>query len=63
MGKHEGRRPLGRPRHRTGDNSKIDLEIGWDSVDWTELAQDRDKRQGIMNAVTKVGGGNCVAAY
>jgi len=32
-------------------------------MDWTELAQDRDKRQGIMNAVTKVGGGNCVAAY
>jgi len=25
MGKHEGTRPLGRPRHRWEDNIKIDL--------------------------------------
>jgi hypothetical protein len=31
VGKPEGRRPLGRPRHRWVDNIKIDLrEIGWD---------------------------------
>jgi hypothetical protein len=43
-GKPEGRRPLGRPRHRGGvDNIKIDvLEIGWGGVDWIGLAQDRD---------------------
>jgi hypothetical protein len=32
--KPEGKRPLGRPRHRWVDNIKIDLrEIGWDGVD------------------------------
>ena len=30
MGKPEGKRPLGRPRHRWGDNIKMDLqEVGW----------------------------------
>jgi hypothetical protein len=32
--KLEGRRPLGRPRHRRVDNIKMDLrEIGWDGMD------------------------------
>jgi len=30
MGKPEGRRPLGRPRHRWEDNIKMDLQkVGW----------------------------------
>jgi hypothetical protein len=30
VGRPEGRRPLGRPRHRWEDNIKIDLqEVGW----------------------------------
>jgi hypothetical protein len=30
VGKPEGRRPLGRPRHRWEDNIKMDLwEVGW----------------------------------
>jgi hypothetical protein len=34
VGKPEGKRPLGRPRHRWVDNNKIDLRvIGWDDVD------------------------------
>jgi hypothetical protein len=33
-GKAEGKRSLGRPRHRWVDNIKIDLgEIGWDGMD------------------------------
>ena len=24
------------------DNSKLDLEIGWEGVDWIDLIQDRD---------------------
>jgi hypothetical protein len=33
--KREGKRPLGRPRHRWVDNIKIDLrEIGWDGMVW-----------------------------
>jgi hypothetical protein len=38
----EGRRPLGKPRHRWVDNIKTDLrEIGWDVMDWMDLAQER----------------------
>ena len=30
VGKPDGKRPLGRPRHRWGDNIKMDLqEVGW----------------------------------
>jgi hypothetical protein len=44
MGKPEGNRPLGRPRHMWVDNIKIDLrEIRWDGVDWIDLALDRDQ--------------------
>jgi hypothetical protein len=33
-GKSEGKRPLGRPRHRRVDNIKMNLrEIGWDGMD------------------------------
>jgi hypothetical protein len=39
VGKPEGKRLLGRPRCRLVDNIKIDLrEIGWDDIDWTDLA-------------------------
>jgi hypothetical protein len=38
--KSEGKRPLGRPRRRWGDGIRIDLrEIGWGSLEWTQLAQ------------------------
>jgi hypothetical protein len=44
MGKPEGKRPLGRPRHRWVDGIRMDLgEIGWGSVDWIHLAQHRDR--------------------
>jgi hypothetical protein len=43
MGKPEGKRPL-RPRRRWVDNIKMGFaEIGWDGVDWIELAQDSDQ--------------------
>jgi hypothetical protein len=52
MGKPEGKRPLGRPRHRCEDGIRMDLrEIGWGSVDWIQLAQDRDRFQALVNAV------------
>jgi hypothetical protein len=51
VGKPEGKRPLGRPRHRWVDSIKIDLlEIGWGGVDWIGLAQDRDKLRALVNA-------------
>jgi hypothetical protein len=44
VGKPEGKRPLGRPRSRWDDNIKKDLrEIGYESVDWMHLAQDKDQ--------------------
>jgi hypothetical protein len=43
VGKPEGKRPLGRPRRMWADNIKMDLrEIGWDGMDWIDLAQDRE---------------------
>jgi hypothetical protein len=47
VGKPEGKRPIGRPRRRWVDNTELDLrEIGWDGMDWIELAQDRDQWRG-----------------
>jgi hypothetical protein len=44
VGEPEGTRPLGRPRRRWVDHVKIDLrEIGWDGIDWIDLAQDMDQ--------------------
>ena len=43
MGRPESRRTLGRPRRRSEDNIKTNLkEIGWEFVDWIDLAQDMD---------------------
>jgi hypothetical protein len=52
VGKPEGRRPLGRPRRRWVNNIKIDLrEMGWDGIDWIDLAQDRDQWRALVNTV------------
>jgi hypothetical protein len=52
VGKPEGRRPLGRPRHRWLDNIRMDLaKVGWGDVDWIGLAQDRDKWRALVNSV------------
>jgi hypothetical protein len=41
-GKSEGKRQLGRLRSRWEDDIRMDLrEIGWESVDWVHVAQDR----------------------
>jgi hypothetical protein len=39
----DGKRPLGRPRRKWVDNIKMDLrEIGWNGMNWINLARDRD---------------------
>jgi hypothetical protein len=44
VGKPEGKRPLGRSRHRWVDNIRMDLgEVGCSDVDWIGLARDRDR--------------------
>jgi hypothetical protein len=36
-------RPLGKPRRRWKDNIRMNLrEIGWEVVEWTDVAQVRD---------------------
>jgi hypothetical protein len=52
VGKPEGKRPLGRPRHRWVGIVKMDLrEIGWGGMVWTDLAQDRDQWRALVNTV------------
>jgi hypothetical protein len=37
------------------DNIKMDLkEIGWDGVDWMDMAQDRDQWRALVNTVSKL---------
>jgi len=39
VGKPEGMRPLGRPRHKWEDNIQVDLqEVGCRVMDWIDLA-------------------------
>ena len=52
VGKPEGRRPLGRLRHRWEDNIKMDLqEVGCGSIDWIDLTEDRDRWQALVKVV------------
>jgi hypothetical protein len=52
VGKPEGKRPFGKPRHRWEDNIRMDLqEVGCGGMGWLELAQDRDRWRALVNAV------------
>ena len=51
VGKPEGKRPLGTPRHRWEDNIKMDLqEVGCGGMDWIELVPDTDRWRALVNA-------------
>ena len=55
VGKPEGRKQLGRPTRRWKENIKIDLEgVGWEAMDWIDLAQHRDRWRAVVNAVMNV---------
>jgi len=55
VGKPDGRRPLGRPRHRWVYNIRTDLqEVGCGYMDWIGLAQDRDRWRTLVSAVMKL---------
>jgi len=55
VGKPEGKRPLGRPRHRWEGNIKIDLqEVECGGMDWIELGEDRDRWRALVNAVMNI---------
>jgi hypothetical protein len=51
VGKPEGKRPLGSPRHRWEDNTKMDLqEVRCGAMDWIELTENRDRWRALVNA-------------
>jgi hypothetical protein len=50
--KASGKRPLVRPRRRWKGNIKMDLtEIGWESMDWIHLYQNRDQWRALVGTV------------
>ena len=52
QGKPEGKRPLGRRRHRLEDNIKLDLrEMGCGGMDWTDVAREWNRWQALANSV------------
>ena len=52
VGKPEGKRPLGTPRHRWEDNIKMDLEeVGRSCRHWMELARDRESWRALVSTV------------
>jgi hypothetical protein len=54
--KPEVKRLQGRPRHRWMNNINMELgEIGWDSMDWIDLAQDRSHWRALVNKVMSCG--------
>jgi hypothetical protein len=51
VGRLEGKKPLGRSRHRWEDNMKMDFQdAGEGGVDWIGMAQDGDRRRAVVNA-------------
>ena len=52
VGKPEGRRPLGRPRHRWENNIKMDSqEVGWRAMDWIDMPQRKDRWRALVNVI------------
>jgi hypothetical protein len=50
-GKPTGKRPLGKPRRSWEDNIRMDLEdIGINTGNWVDSAQDRDYWRALVNA-------------
>jgi hypothetical protein len=55
VGRLEGKRTLGRSRHRWNDNIKLNLrEIGIDGANWIQLAQDSVMWRNFVNTVMNV---------
>jgi len=55
VGKPQGKKPLGRPRHRWEVNIKMDLQgVECECMDWITGAWDRDRWQSLGNAVMNI---------
>jgi hypothetical protein len=52
VGKPEGKRSLGRRTCTWNGNAKMDLrEIGWNSMDWIDLAQDENQWRSVVSMI------------
>jgi hypothetical protein len=52
VGRPEGKKPLGRPKRRWEDNTKMDLKVvGIDGANWIQVAQDRVQWWAFVNTV------------
>ena len=50
--RHEGKRHLRRPSRRCGGNIKMNFkEFGWGGIDYSDLAECRDRWRALVNAV------------
>jgi hypothetical protein len=57
MAKAVGKRPVGRPKRKWVDNIKMYLrEIGWDGMNWINLAQYKDQWRALVNKVMNPSG-------
>jgi hypothetical protein len=55
VGNTEGKKPLGKSRRMWVDNIKMYLRVmGWDGMNWIDLAQDRDQWRALVNAVMNI---------
>lgn len=42
-GEPEGRRSFGKPKHRQQENIEMNLNVGWEALEWINVAGGRDK--------------------
>jgi hypothetical protein len=61
VGNPKGNRPLGRPKRRWKNNTKINFkEIEYEGVDWIHLAQDKDQVAGSCEYSNEPSGEECL---
>jgi hypothetical protein len=52
VAKPEEKRPRGKTRFRWEINIRLNVrEVGWEGVDWINLAQDRNHRWGLLKTL------------